>query len=131
MKGKISALWIVWTMLFCGCDSQPYKQGAILYSNFCESCHMKDGSGLAQLIPPLANADYLKENPDKTACIIKYGMSGAITVNGKVYNQPMPAVKQLSDAEIANVINYIYTALNNDLPVVTMEEVKAALNNCK
>lgn len=91
---------------------------------------MDDGSGLVGNIPPLAGADYLAKNQDKLACIIRYGMEGEIVVNGKTYKQPMAGIKQLSDAEIANVINYINTAWGNDLPYMQITSVQEQLKAC-
>lgn len=91
---------------------------------------MKDGKGLRGLIPPLANADYLKNNPSQIACIIRNGMTGKIQVNGKEYEQAMQAIPQLSDFEIANVINYINQAWGNDYGFRTIQEVRTSLENC-
>lgn len=113
------------------CQPQPYVQGEILYNNFCANCHMDDGSGLAANIPPLAQADYLKENPLEVACIINKGMTGPVVVNGQTYNQPMAAIPQLSDFEITNVINYINHAWGNDYGIVKLEDVRARLQNCE
>lgn len=118
-------------LLVLNCDSNPYQQGKILYSNFCESCHMTDGSGLAGNIPPLVNADYLKNNQDKLACIIRYGQQGPIVVNDTTYNEAMPGVPQLTDFEIANVINYINHAWGNDYGFIQIDEVRESLKECE
>lgn len=113
------------------CQSQPYQQGEILYNNFCASCHMDDGTGLVGNIPPLAQADYLKNNPLMVACIINKGMTGPVEVNGQTYNQPMAAIPQLSEFEITNVINYINHAWGNDYGIVKLEDVRAQLKDCE
>jgi len=114
------------------CDRQPYRQGAILYTNFCANCHMEDGSGLESLIPPLAGADYLREEQKLLPCIIRYGQRGPIVVNGRTYGQQeMPGVPELSDFEITNVINYINQAWGNDYGVVKYETVRQALESCE
>jgi len=112
------------------CGDTPYQQGKILYNNYCANCHMEDGSGLAGLIPPLAQADYLKENQLYTACIIRYGMEGEIQVNGKTYNQAMDGIGELSEFEITNIINYISHAWGNEYGVVKLENVRAELEAC-
>jgi mono/diheme cytochrome c family protein len=113
------------------CDENPYKQGAILYENFCASCHMDDGSGLLGNIPPLAQSDYLVKHQEELACIIRYGQQGEIVVNGKKYNNPMPGIPQLTDFEIANIINYINHAWGNDLGFYQIDEVRANLEQCE
>ncbi len=112
------------------CDDNPYKHGAIMYSNFCASCHMEDGTGLGAEIPPLAQADYLKNNPDKIVCIIRNGLNEEIVVNGKTYKQPMEGNRKLSDAEITNIINYINTSWGNDLPLITIATVRKQMEAC-
>ena len=113
------------------CTQSPYIQGEILYGNFCESCHMKDGSGLGAEIPPLAGADYLANNQEKIACMIRHGIAEPLVVNGITYNQAMPGVEVLSDVEITNIINYINQAWGNHLGIITLGEVRQQLEACK
>lgn len=91
---------------------------------------MQDGTGLKSLIPTLVKADYLLENPLKTACIIRYGLKDTITVNGNQYTQEMAAIPVLSDFEIANIMNYIHSSWGNNMPFVTLAQVKEALDSC-
>ncbi len=86
------------------CNTNTFAQGEILYNNFCSNCHMVDGKGLANLIPPIVHSDYISNEDHQIACIIRYGMEGEITVNGVKYNAEMPGFKELSDFEIANII---------------------------
>ena len=64
--------------------------------------------------PPLADSDYLRENQSKSIKGIKNGMSGEMVVNGITYNNVM-APLGLSDAEVADVMNYINTSWGNDI----------------
>lgn len=125
------ALSMVSIISLPGCQDQPFKQGEILYTNFCANCHMEDGSGLAGNIPPLAGSDYLKDNPIYTACIIRYGQEDTILVNGITYNQPMAGIDKLSEFEIANVINYINQAWGNDYGFVKLEDIRKQLEDCR
>lgn len=131
LRFTVVALGVLITIISINaCQSQPYPQGEILYNNFCASCHMNDGTGLIGNIPPLAQADYLKNNPLEVACIINKGMTGQVEVNGKTYDQPMAAIPQLSEFEITNVINYINHAWGNDYGIVKLEDVRAKLKAC-
>jgi mono/diheme cytochrome c family protein len=121
---------LIFLILFTSCGNTPYPQGKILYENFCVSCHMHDGTGLKSLIPTLVKADYLLENPLKTACIIRYGLTDTIMVNGNQYTQEMEAIPVLSDFEIANIMNYIHSSWGNNMPFVTLAQVKGALDSC-
>ncbi len=91
---------------------------------------MDDGLGLRGVIPPLAGADYLARDPAATACIIRYGLQGEIVVNTKTYNQPMEGISQLSEFQIANIINYINSAWGNNYGYVSVPEVRQRLAAC-
>ncbi|MEM9821162.1 MAG: cytochrome c [Bacteroidota bacterium] len=110
---------------------QPsYPQGQAIYERYCASCHMKSGEGLRGLIPPLAQADYLKNHREKLPCIIRYGLEGPIQVNGKTYNQPMAAIPDLNETEIHNLLNYLSQAWENDLPYFSPKEIETSLDKC-
>jgi cytochrome c551 len=116
----------------CSSDNNPYKQGKILYTNFCANCHMESGEGLKGLIPPLAKADYLKAYRSELACGIRNGMAAPVIVNGVLYDQQvMLAIKKLSDFEITNVLNYVATAWGNNEKIWTIDEVRTDLERCK
>ncbi len=117
-------------VLQVSCRQNPYKQGAILYTNFCESCHMENGEGLRGVIPPLAGSDYLARDPAYTACLIRYGQRDTIVVNGRIYNEVMEPIPQLTDFEIANIINYISHSWGNDLGYTSVGKVREALESC-
>ena len=113
------------------CEYKPYSHGEIMYQNFCASCHMDDGSGLTGNIPPLAGADFLKMHPEQLPCIIRYGISDTILVNGVTYSTPMQGVPQLTDAEITNIINYMNQAWGNDYGFVKPTDITRILKECK
>lgn len=113
------------------CKDTPFQQGKILYEIFCANCHMEDGSGLEGLIPPLADADYYRQNILQSACLIRNGMEGKVVVNGRTYEQPMPNNDQLTEFEITNILNYISSTWYDDLPYVKLADVRKTLNACK
>jgi len=107
------------------------EQGQVLYETHCSGCHMEQGQGLAQLIPPISKSDWIANNADKLACIIRYGQQGAIIVNGINYNQPMPANPNLTDIELHNLINYIVRNFGNQTAKRSLGQIQQDLNNCK
>jgi mono/diheme cytochrome c family protein len=113
-----------------GCFTSTERSGQTLYEEHCGNCHGLDGKGLGQLIPPLAGADYLHQSRAALPCIVRRGLRGPLTVNGVAYNGIMPALdaKQLPDADVANVLNYIRSAWGNQAVdgVITPQEVTAA-----
>lgn len=129
--GICLSILIIYFLSFQSCGKHPYTQGQIMYENFCENCHMKDGSGLKGLIPPLANSDYLRNKSADIACIIKYGQQGTIVVNGKEYDGIMPPNPQLSTVEITNIINYINNSWGNDLGETSVKSIERHLEGCE
>lgn len=112
------------------CFTKKKDEGKRLYEQHCQSCHMEDGSGLKNLIPPLAQADYLHTHRDGLPCIIRHGMEGSIVVNGVEYNKEMPGVEHLRPDHITNLLNYIQTNFGNNNPRYTIAEVEKLLENC-
>ena len=108
-------------------QEQYYIGGKEIYEKNCANCHQKDGKGLQNLYPPIAGSDFLKDKT-KVILLIKNGISGEIVVNGKKYNQPMPANNQLQNLDIAEVVTYLYNEWNVEDKITTTEEVERILN---
>lgn len=91
--------------------------GAQTYAN-CAGCHQADGAGLPGVFPPLAaHAPALVAAEGGRAYLIDvllYGLQGEIMVDGAAYNGVMPGWAQLSDEQIAAVINHILSAWDNE-----------------
>jgi mono/diheme cytochrome c family protein len=99
--------------------------GAQIFSTNCASCHQANGQGNAAF-PPLAKNPVVTGPATKVIHIVKYGLNGAVTVNGKTFNGQMPAWKgTLSDGDIASVITYIRSSWGNNAPAVTAAQVSA------
>ena len=108
-------------------ERQYFSNGKGLYETHCANCHMEQGQGLGQLIPPLKNADYLMKNVPAAARVIKYGLNGPIAVNGVAYDQPMPPHSQFTPLEIAEILTYVSNSWGNAHGGVTTAEVEKAL----
>lgn len=133
LKKKLSLLLLVFGVLVLvtnACKTDKYTQGKVLYDKYCVNCHNENGENLAELIPPLANSDFLVKQKGNLACLIYYGHKGKMTVNGVEYNQQMPANANFNDIDIANVINYINNNFGNDNGYMPLNEVQDALNDC-
>lgn len=92
---------------------------------------MEQGQGLGELIPPVANADYVLENKDLLACIIRNGIEGKMLVNGVEYEGEMEGNLRLSDVEINNLVHYILVDLNDQKEYFDINEVRSQLDQCK
>lgn len=91
----------------------------------CATCHQKDGAGLAPAFPPLANADYLLADKNRAIHQTMYGAKEAITVNGVEFPGGIMTMVELTDQEVADVVNYILNSWGNDGGTVTLDEVAA------
>ncbi|MGB5435044.1 MAG: cytochrome c [Maribacter sp.] len=104
---------------------ESIQRGSEIYADFCITCHMPQGEGVAFTFPPLAQSDYLLQNREASIRGIKYGNDGEMIVNGVTYNNTM-APMGLEDAEVADVMNYILNSWgNSSIEIVTIEEVEA------
>jgi len=117
------------TLIAIGCKSTLYSEGERVYTAYCSNCHMDDGSGLAALIPPLTDMEYLQANITMLPCIITNGMAGPIVVNDIAYDQVMPGA-ELSDVQLLNLINYIGNEWGNTLGYQTITDVQKWKNQC-
>jgi nitrite reductase (NO-forming)/hydroxylamine reductase len=103
---------------------QGLDVGKAAYLANCAACHQPTGLGLPGAFPPLAGSDWLqKTSPEEVIASVLKGISGEMTVNGVVYNNVMPAMSQLSDADIAAILSYVFADWGNSGPAVTAEQV--------
>lgn len=104
-------------------------KGATLYGNNCASCHQATGEGLAGVFPHLVgNPVVLDKDPTEHINVVLHGAQGK-TIQGVKYAAQMPAfASQLSDDEIAAVINHERTSWGNHAPTVTAKDVADVRN---
>lgn len=99
-------------------------RGKSVYDDFCITCHMASGEGAKGIFPTLVKSDFFEQR-EATLRAVKYGQKGPITVNGVKYSGIMPA-PGLTDQEVADVMNYVFTSWGNSgHKMVTSSEVKA------
>ncbi|WP_276388902.1 PQQ-dependent sugar dehydrogenase [Eudoraea chungangensis] len=81
--------------------------GQKLYFTHCAACHRPDGKGNLGQIPPMINSDWVSGDKSRLIDVMLLGLSKPIEVDGIIYEGEMPAYKNLSDTEIADILNYI------------------------
>lgn len=106
-------------------------EGRRLFKLHCINCHQADGKGLGKLYPPVANSDFLQSNPELSICIIKNGYKKPIKVNDVEYHMLMPANQRLTNLEIAEIMSFLYTELNNQPRLFTPNQVGEILQECE
>ena len=103
--------------------TKSIDRGALIYADFCITCHLPNGTGVNKVFPPLAKSDYLFENREASIRAVKYGQKGEIIVNKVKYNNIMTPLG-LTNTEIADVMNYITNTWGNkNDKIITVEEV--------
>ncbi len=104
-------------------------KGLQLFRSICSACHGADGKGIQDLAPPLKGSEYIDGSMKRLASIILHGLSGPITVNGKLYqlNNEMPGLatnKDISDQDITDIIRFTQNAFAKEGKNITEAEVK-------
>lgn len=111
-------------------EQRPYSDGESFYKQYCSNCHLDNGEGLGGLIPPLAGSDFLANNRERLPCIMRYGLEGEITVNGRKFSEKMEGYIKATDVDVTNVLNFINNSWGNQNGVYKLEEVKRFLAQC-
>jgi glucose/arabinose dehydrogenase len=98
--------------------------GSEVYNTYCITCHQPDGNGDGNRFPPLAGSDWVTGDKRRLIDVVLNGLHGPVNINGKMYNNTMPAHHFLSDAQIAQVLTYIRQNFSNKASEISEEEVK-------
>lgn len=102
------------------------KTGPNLYAANCAACHGATGSGVLGAFPPLAaDGVVTAKNPEEHIEIVFHGLHGK-SIGGKSYSSQMPSFAQLSDDDIAAIIDHERTSWGNNAPIITPDEVRRA-----
>jgi mono/diheme cytochrome c family protein len=99
-------------------------QGKTLYVQHCASCHGQRGNGVGGAFPPLAGSGWVTGEEDTAIRILLHGLQGRIEVDGRAYNNFMPAFgRRLSDNEVAGLLSFIRSSWGNEAEAVSSEDV--------
>lgn len=102
------------------------SDGAKIFETNCSSCHGANGQGIPGAIPPLAGNRVATGDAAKAIHIVKYGLTGTITVAGKTFNGQMPAWSgNLSNTDIAAVLTYVRSSWQNKASAISEAQVAA------
>jgi len=101
-------------------------KGAALYTANCSACHQASGEGLPGAFPSLKGDGAVnKDDADKHIDVVLNGLHDA-RVSGVVYSSVMPPfAATLSDAEIADLIDYERSSWGNHGKPITAAQVAA------
>jgi mono/diheme cytochrome c family protein len=100
--------------------------GPQLYTQNCAACHGASGAGVPGAFPPLAADPVVNaRNPEEHIAAVLRGLK-AKAIGGTTYASQMPGFSQLSDHDIAAIIDHERTSWGNQAPVITPADVKHA-----
>jgi len=110
-----------------GAYSYNAAKGESLFTANCAACHQPTGEGIPGAFPPLkGNAAVASADPTLHIHTVLHGAHG-VTIGGVAYGSVMPPFAgQLSDADVADIINYERSSWGNQAKPVTPAEVAAA-----
>jgi mono/diheme cytochrome c family protein len=120
MKALILALAITVTAAFAQEDIKvSAERGKPVYMQTCMACHQLNGMGVPGAFPPLAKVDYVTGDTRRLVAIVLKGITGPMTVDGKIYVTGMPQPELTfpilkDDKNVADVLNYIRTNFGNE-----------------
>jgi mono/diheme cytochrome c family protein len=100
-----------------------YAAGGQLYQTYCAACHQTNGMGDGQRFPPLGPRSWVPGNKQRLISVVLFGLSGEIQVDGKGYNDVMPANGFLNDEQVSQILTYIRQNFGNLEQGVSVAEV--------
>jgi len=114
-----------WVM---GGSGDSKSKGRVIFGKICAACHQQDGAGKDGVAPPLDGSEWVKApSGERLVRIVLNGLNGPIQVQGKTWNIVMPPWREnLSDEEIAIVLNYIRGQWGGESALPIKPEVAAA-----
>lgn len=102
------------------------KTGPQLYSTNCSSCHGAAGAGTPSVFPPLAHDPIVTaKDPKDQILTVLHGLHGKV-IHGTTYAGQMPPFPQLTDDDIAAIIDHERTSWGNNAPIINPDDVKRA-----
>lgn len=98
--------------------------GALTYVQQCMTCHMPDGSGQGEYLPPLAGNPVITDLSPASLINVVLNGSQAVVLDGMPDAYKMPQYRVLlTDQEIADVVSFLRSGWGNAATKVTAAEV--------
>jgi mono/diheme cytochrome c family protein len=107
--------------------------GRTQFESYCAACHLSNAPGTTAEAPPLDGSPWVTGPEDRLIRIVLHGLRGGIEVDGKTYNQEMPAVGQgLTDTQVASLLSFVRRRFGGHSALVlpaAVSRVRAATPN--
>jgi mono/diheme cytochrome c family protein len=104
-------------------QQELFEIGRTQFTLICAQCHKPDGLGQEGKAPPLVNSPWVLGSDKRVVRIVLHGLRGPVQVaGGQTFNLDlkldMPALKALSDDQIAGVLTYVRRSWGHEAPAV-------------
>jgi mono/diheme cytochrome c family protein len=113
------------TMVKSAPEDAGHPAGHAIYVDTCSACHQGDGSGVSKMFPRLAGDPAIQS--DNATTVVRLILNGGRAVSTRENPTPvsMPAFGwKLSDAQVADVANYVRNAWGNEAGKVSARDVR-------
>ena len=125
---KFPVIVLIIAYVVCSAATQPVKtskqKGAAVYKQYCLTCHQADGGGVPRMNPPLIQTSYVTGDKSKLIKWVLQGSVEKVLIDGQKYSNNMPAQKNLTDQQIADVLTYIRGSFGNKSLSISSTDVK-------
>jgi mono/diheme cytochrome c family protein len=98
--------------------------GALVYKQYCLTCHQADGGGVPNMNPPLMNTSYITGDKNRLIKTVLVGFPAPVEIDGQTYTNVMAPHNFLKDQDIADVLTYVRNSFGNKGPAITAAQVK-------
>ncbi|PSL44931.1 glucose/arabinose dehydrogenase [Chitinophaga niastensis] len=107
-------------------------RGYKIFNTVCQTCHGKNGDGIASMAPPLNESNWVNGNKKAFISIVLYGLTGPVEVHGKMYKAPeingdMPGIggsDEFNDADIAQLLTFLRSSWNNKAGKISEADIQ-------
>jgi mono/diheme cytochrome c family protein len=98
--------------------------GAVTYAQQCMTCHLADGKGQGEYLPPLAGNPVVADPNAESLINVVLNGSQAVVIDGMPDAYKMPQYRVLlNDQEVADVVSFIRSGWGNAASKVTAADV--------
>jgi mono/diheme cytochrome c family protein len=104
----------------------PATAGQVLYGKHCLSCHQADGRGVRNMQPAIAGGTWVQGDARALALFVMSGGFDSASRKDSAVANVMPAFRQLSDADLAELLTYVRQKFGNGASAVSAAEVAEA-----
>jgi mono/diheme cytochrome c family protein len=109
---------------------QEKTSGQQLYGRHCLSCHQADGGGVFNMQPPIKGGTWVTGDPRPLALFVMTGGFDSAARKDSDNGNVMPAFRQVSDDELAQILTFIRAKFGNGASPVSaalVAEARASL----